>query len=60
MRDEAVAMVEQLGEKIESLITDAQNNERATDWNKKSMLKSDLHHVTMEFKTKLIQLVREL
>ena len=60
MRDKAVVMVEQLGEKIESLIIDAQNNERATDWNKKEILRSGIRRVTAQFKTELIELVREL
>ena len=60
MRDKAVVMVEQLGEKIESLIIDAQNNERATDWNKKEILRSGIRRVTTQFKTELIELVREL
>ena len=53
-------MVEQLGEKLESLVIDAEQNRRDSNWKKKDMLKSDFHHVTMEFKTRLIELTREL
>ncbi len=60
MIDKAEVMVDELGEKIESLAVYYKDNEDLSDWKKKDMLKSDLHHVTMEFKTRLIELVREL
>ncbi len=60
VREELQVMVEQLGEKLESLVIDTEQNRRDPSWKKKDMLKSDFHHVTMEFKTRLIELVREL
>ena len=60
IRKELQVMVEQLGEKLESLVIDAEQNRRDSNWKKKDMLKSDFHHVTMEFKTRLIELTREL
>ena len=59
-RKDLQGMVDQLGKKLESLAVYYKNNEKLSNWEKKDMLKSDFHHVTMNFKSRLIELTKEL
>ena len=60
LKKDIQVIVEQLGEKLESLVIDYEQMEHLSKWEKKDMLKSDFHHVTMNFKSRLIELTKEL
>ena len=53
-------MINVFGEKLQSLAIDAEKNERESKWKKQDMLRSDFHHVTMNFKSSLIEHTKEL
>ena len=54
------AEINRLGEKLQSLVIDYEQMEHLSKWEKKDMLRSDFHHVTMNFKSRLIELTKEL
>ena len=59
-RKDLQEMINVFGEKLQSLAIDAEKNERESKWKKQDMLRSDFHHVTMNFKTSLIEHTKEL